>query len=201
MSHSLPMVDNHATFPGTQASKDHGKESTVFDSEDIAPVEADGSTESDDNDWEDLISLATARNNLGLAYYQMEEYERAESLFEAALEEAKRRELERAELERRGEAGEIQVKRNAIASASSAAIIQKNLAMCLLKQGKLDQSEHHLKDTLDYLREEVGLRDHDDLVIDVFRQLSRVYTAMGKPIESAFYADKVARNEQRNASK
>jgi hypothetical protein len=41
------------------------------------------------------------------------------------------------------------------------------------------------------------LHEHDEPVIDVFRHLARVYTALGKTDESAFYADKVARNEER----
>lgn len=170
----------------------------------VAPQEADGEATSgagggDDEDWEDLINLGTAQNNLGLVYYQVEDYAKAEVLFASAVTKAKQREREREEMERRGEAGEEQVKAQRIAHplASTSTVIQKNLAQCLFKQGKLEQSERELKDVLDHLREEVGLREHDEPVIDVFRHLARVYSAMGKTDESTFYADKVARNEER----
>ena len=146
-----------------------------------------------------MINLGTAQNNLGLVYYQVEDYAKAEVLFASAVAKAKQREREREEMERRGEAGEEQVKAQRIAHplVSTSTVIQKNLAQCLFKQGKLEQSERELKDVLDHLREEVGLREHDEPVIDVFRHLARVYSAMGKTDESTFYADKVARNEER----
>ena len=169
----------------------------------VVPVPAEASDTEvrvvEDEDWEDLINLATAQNNLGLVYYQLEDYPKAEALFASAVAKAKRREQERAEMERRGEAGEQQAKPRPTTNplASSPAVIQKNLALCFLKQGKLDQSERELKDVLDHLREEMGLREHDEPVVDAFRHLARVYSTMGKADESAFYTGKVARNEER----
>jgi len=136
-----------------------------------------GTAEGEGNDEEDLIDLSTAQNNLGLMYYQLGDYSKAEALFESAVRKLKQREKESEE--------------------PAASVMQKNLAICLFKQGKLEQSEHELKGLVDHLLEVVGLHEHDAPVIDAFRHLARVYALMDKPEQSSFYADKVARSEER----
>ncbi len=124
-----------------------------------------GNTVGDEDDFSKLISVATVHNNMGLVYFGMGDFNKAEELFSLAAQ-----------------------------SDPTNMTMQHNLAKCCLKLNKWNQCEAIYKMILDHLKEEESLRDEDEKVIELHKSLAKLYGVMGKKEESEHLWEKVQKD-------